>query len=179
MFVREYCTVLLFPTVDVRVLLSAESQQLSERSSRNVYTQAPALGKPSCLVCIGLPRIQCCHYPLLLLRSLWRERVGEGCRPRAPDRPAEPIRPILFLPDSWRVREIPCRHCAVMACQLILWLASGVSNEGPSSRLLVLVPPFLGPGFRLGARWNRLGEAVKTRKKRGKTRQKWARYGPS
>ena len=31
--------------------------------------------------------------------------------------------------------------------QLILWLASGVSNEGPSSRVLVLVPPFLGPGF--------------------------------
>ena len=27
---------------------------------------------------------------------------------------------------------------------------------------------FLGPGFRLGARWNRLGEPVKTRKKRGK-----------
>ena len=25
----------------------------------------------------------------------------------------------------------------------------------------------LGPGFRLGARWNRLGEPVKTRKKRG------------
>ena len=39
------------------------------------------------------------------------------------------------------------------------------------------VPPFLGPGFRLGARWNRLGEAVKTRKRRGKTGEKWARYG--
>ena len=36
---------------------------------------------------------------------------------------------------------------------------------------------FLGPGFRLGARWNRLGEAVKTRKKREKTGGKWARYG--
>ena len=36
---------------------------------------------------------------------------------------------------------------------------------------------FLGPGFRLGARWNRLGEAVKTRKKREKTGEKWARYG--
>ena len=34
----------------------------------------------------------------------------------------------------------------------------------------------LGPGFRLGARWNRLGEAVKTRKKREKTGGKWARY---
>ena len=40
-----------------------------------------------------------------------------------------------------------------------------------------LVPPFLGPGFRLGARWNRLVETVKTRKRRGKTGKKWARYG--
>ena len=31
------------------------------------------------------------------------------------------------------------------------------------------LPPFLGPGFRLAARWNRLGETVKTREKRGKT----------
>ena len=36
---------------------------------------------------------------------------------------------------------------------------------------------FLGPGFRLAARWNRLGEAVKTHKKREKTGKKWARYG--
>ena len=36
---------------------------------------------------------------------------------------------------------------------------------------------FLGPGFRLAARWNRLGETVKTRKKREKTGEKWARYG--
>ena len=36
--------------------------------------------------------------------------------------------------------------------------------------------PFLGPGFRLAARWNRLGEPVKMRKKRGKTGEKWARY---
>ena len=36
---------------------------------------------------------------------------------------------------------------------------------------------FLGPGFWLVARWNRLGEAVKTRKKREKTGKKWARYG--
>ena len=36
---------------------------------------------------------------------------------------------------------------------------------------------FLRPGFRLGARWNRLGEAVKTRKQREQTGKKWARYG--
>ena len=35
---------------------------------------------------------------------------------------------------------------------------------------------FLGPGFRLGACWNRLVETVKTRKKREKTGEKWARY---
>ena len=33
---------------------------------------------------------------------------------------------------------------------------------------------FLGSGFWLGARWNRLGEAAKTRKKREKTVGKWA-----
>ena len=43
--------------------------------------------------------------------------------------------------------------------------AEGLDRRGPpgSCRL------FLGPGFRLGARWNRLVETVKTRKKRGKT----------
>ena len=61
--------------------------------------------------------------------------------------------------------------------QVILPPAPAASSEGPRSRVLVLVPPFLGPGFRLGARWNRLGEAVKTRKKREKTGGKWARYG--
>ena len=45
------------------------------------------------------------------------------------------------------------------------------------TEVLVLLPPFLGPGFRLGARWNRLVETVKTRKKREKTGEKWARYG--
>ena len=35
----------------------------------------------------------------------------------------------------------------------------GVLPSWPWRRL------FLGPGFRLGARWNRLGETVKTRKK--------------
>ena len=49
--------------------------------------------------------------------------------------------------------------------------------KGRDAAVLVLVPPFLGPGFRLGARWNRLVETVKTRKKRDKTGQKWARYG--
>ena len=61
--------------------------------------------------------------------------------------------------------------------QVILPTASGVSNEGGSSPLLAPCRLFLGPGLRLGARWNRLVETVKTRKKRGKTGGKWARYG--
>ena len=39
------------------------------------------------------------------------------------------------------------------------------------------MPLSLGPGFRLGARWNRLVKTVKTRKRRGETGEKWARYG--
>ena len=38
---------------------------------------------------------------------------------------------------------------------------------------MALLPPFLGPGFRLGARWNRLGEPVK---KTGIFGEKMARY---
>ena len=63
------------------------------------------------------------------------------------------------------------------AIKVILPTAPAVSNEGQSSPLLALAPPFLGPGFRLGARWNRLVETVKTRKNREKTGGKWARYG--
>ena len=65
----------------------------------------------------------------------------------------------------------------LVVSQVILPTASGASNEGPRSRVLGLAPPFLGPGFRLGARWDRVGEAVKTHKKREKTGKKWARYG--
>ena len=51
--------------------------------------------------------------------------------------------------------------------------AQGLDRKGPAGSCR----PFLGPGFRLGARWNRLVETVKTRKKWEKTRKKWARYG--
>ena len=43
--------------------------------------------------------------------------------------------------------------------------AQGLDRKGPAGSCR----PFLGPGFRLAARWNRLVETVKTRKKRGKT----------
>ena len=51
--------------------------------------------------------------------------------------------------------------------------AEGLDRRGPAGSCRL----FLGPGFRLGARWNRLIETVKTRKKREKTEKKWARYG--
>ena len=51
--------------------------------------------------------------------------------------------------------------------------AEGLSRRPPAGACRL----FLGPGFRLGARWNRLVETVKTRKKREKTGKKWARYG--
>eukprot|EP01045_Picozoa_sp_COSAG04_P022115 COSAG04_NODE_2456_length_4092_cov_3.629101_2_plen_306_part_00 len=51
--------------------------------------------------------------------------------------------------------------------------AEGLSRRPPAGSCRL----FLGPGFRLAALWNRLVETVKTRKKREKTGEKWARYG--
>ena len=51
--------------------------------------------------------------------------------------------------------------------------AEGLSRRPPAGPCRL----FLGPGFRLAACWNRLGETVKTRKKREKTGKKRARYG--
>ena len=50
--------------------------------------------------------------------------------------------------------------------------AEGLDRRGPAGSCRL----FLGPGFRLAARWNRLGETVKTRKQREKTGKKWPRY---
>ena len=47
--------------------------------------------------------------------------------------------------------------------------AEGLNRRPPAGSCRL----FLGPGFRLGARWNRLVETVKTRKKREKTGGKW------
>ena len=43
---------------------------------------------------------------------------------------------------------------------------------------MVLAPPFLGPGFRLADRWNRLVETVKTRKKTRKNGGKMGEIQP-
>ena len=51
--------------------------------------------------------------------------------------------------------------------------AEGLNRRPPAGPCRL----FLGPGFRLGARWNRLVETVKTRKKREFSGKKWARYG--
>ena len=85
-----------------------------------------------------------------------------------------PSAPLALLVPSVLRAVVSPSECPL---QVILPTASGVSNEGRSSPLLVPLPPFLGPGFRLGACWNRLGETVKMRKKWEKTGKKWARYG--
>ena len=51
--------------------------------------------------------------------------------------------------------------------------AEGLDRRGPAGSCR----PFLGHGFRLGARWNRLVETVKTRKKTGKNRKKIVENG--
>ena len=77
--------------------------------------------------------------------------------------------------ECWCDTELNLYGSAADWAQVIL--PPGVSNEGgvlpswPWRRL------FLGPGFRLGPRWNRPVETVKTRKRRVKTGKKWARYG--
>jgi len=71
----------------------------------------------------------------------------------------------------------PDEHSVAVA-QHLLQVIPPIGAEGLNRR-----PPvgacrlFLGPGFRLAARWNRLGETVKTRKKREKMGGKWARSG--
>ena len=57
-----------------------------------------------------------------------------------------------------------------------LFRTPGVSPTGKNG-VWAPLPLSLGPGLRLAARWNRLVETVKTRKKRGGTGEKWARYG--
>ena len=52
-----------------------------------------------------------------------------------------------------------------------------VFSTEPAPALPLLALLHSPPGFRLSARWNRLSETVKTRKKREKTGGKWARYG--
>ena len=69
-----------------------------------------------------------------------------------------------------QVSETP----AAVSLQLIRLIgAEGLDRRPPVGACRL----FLGTGFRLGACWNRLVETVKTRKKREKTEQKWARYG--
>ena len=80
--------------------------------------------------------------------------------------------PPTFIPSTaTSLCDAPCQPVdplVSMRCQT----KGGVLPSWSPCRL------FLGPGFRLGACWNRLVEAVKTRKKREKTGGEWARYGP-
>ena len=78
--------------------------------------------------------------------------------------------------ECWCDTELNLYGSAADWAQVILPPAPGVSNEGGSSPLLPPCRLFLGPGFRLAARWNRLVETVKTRKRTDKTGKKCARY---
>ena len=120
----------------------------------------------------SLPLSELPERPLSRAGPLILERKG---RPGLSERAV-----VLHDPRSgalYTFKEVALQTQLVRRIQSILPPAPGVSNEGRSSPLLALAPLFLGPEFQLGARWNRLVEAVKTRKKREKTGKKWARYG--
>ena len=56
-------------------------------------------------------------------------------------------------------------------CSYFCWLEAFLKDPAaapPPPVVPKTFPLFLGPGFRLGARWNRLGQAVKARKQREK-----------
>ena len=76
--------------------------------------------------------------------------------------------------DSFYTTAFASRGLSASHEQVILPTAPGVPNEGPSSRVLGLLPAVSWPWV---PAWNRLVKTVKTRKKREKTEQKWARYG--
>ena len=68
---------------------------------------------------------------------------------------------------------IAAGNLPTMRAQLIRPIgAEGLNRRPPAGSCRL----FLGPGYRLAARWNRLVETVKTRKQREKTGEKWARY---
>ena len=60
---------------------------------------------------------------------------------------------------------------------LIDVILQGPTSQTTNTKRSAALLEFRGPGFRLGARWNRLVETVKTRKKREFSGKKWARYG--
>ena len=70
-----------------------------------------------------------------------------------------------FSVDRLKMKEKAMRELGTNPLQLIRPIGAEGLNRRPPAGACRL---FLGPGFRLGARWNRLGQAVKTRKKRGK-----------
>ena len=71
--------------------------------------------------------------------------------------------------DKDHMAKLAAKKREAMAAQVRAQLiraigAEGLNRRGPAGSCRL----FLGPGFRLGARWNRLVETVKTRKKREK-----------
>ena len=88
--------------------------------------------------------------------------------------------------DEEVVREQRVRALLERAEVSAAWLTEHREWDQDTVAAFQVIPPippagpcrlFLGPGFRLAARWNRLVETVKTRKKREFSGKKWARYG--
>ena len=87
--------------------------------------------------------------------------------------------PLIIFPFADIVRlsiRAVCREPEYSGKKVV---AKGIIHITPQTEIRCGVLPswsscrlFLGPGCRLGACWNRLGEAVKTRKTRGKTGKK-------
>ena len=88
---------------------------------------------------------------------------------------------VFGLPPDKRQQQVmlfSTGNVLVCSTQVILPTApGGLRKQGGVRSSWSTCRLFLGPGFRLGARWNRLVETVKTRKRRGETAGKWARYG--
>ena len=98
-----------------------------------------------------------------------------GVHGLAPPAPLSMRKAMWLLPSGLSLHAISW-HCNDPSATCRAFRTPGVSPTVETA----FGPPchcFLGPGFRLAARWNRLGETVKMRTKREKTGQKWARYG--
>ena len=134
-----------------------------------------------------------CHQQLQPYQMLFVDATGLG---RTEERYAWILRHLKsyeerygdVYPPAWGV----CYQLCLTFCQTTreqlaecAGLARGGAKDLEVGALVQVIPPigaeglnrrppvgarrlFLGPGFRLAARWNRLGKAVKTRKKTGK-----------
>ena len=100
------------------------------------------------------------HYLGRVPRQLWQAAMGSKEQPAAA--------------SGAGAKETAEAEAVRGRAQLIRPIgAEGLNRRGPAGSCRL----FLGPGFRLGACWNRLVATVKTRKKREKNREKSWKIG--